>query len=110
MRIAYLSGDLLDFLTLLLSSNIDISKRQHTFWVQAITNRFPETAFFAPGAAYPIDGTGTLLRNPHIAKNEELQLIPYTEKNNSETLFSFFSLHINFPSRHNNRQIQNREL
>lgn len=78
----YLSGDLLDFLTLLLSSNIDISKRQHTFWAQAITNRFPETAFFAPGAAYPIDGTGTLLRNPHIAKNEELQLIPYTEKNN----------------------------
>jgi len=76
----FLSGDLLDFMTLLLSNNPPTTKRQRTFWSQTMTNHFPETAFFAPGAAYPLGETGTLLRNPHIARNEEVQLTPYTQK------------------------------
>jgi len=35
------------------------------------------SSFYAPAAAYRSDGACTLLRNPHIARNEEIQLEPY---------------------------------
>src|SRR5699024_10362880 len=40
---------------------------------------FAEDCFFAPGAAYDHEDSCTLLRNPHIARNEELQLSVYPE-------------------------------
>ena len=78
----YLSGDLLDFMVFLLDTHPPYKKRQRTFWVSAFTNRFPEAAFYAPGAAYEHGETCTLLRNPHIARNEEIQLDLYDDKNN----------------------------
>lgn len=47
-----------------------------------MTNTFPTTAFYAPGAAYANNKNYTILRNPHIARNEEIQLEAYREKDN----------------------------
>ena len=83
----YLSGDLLDFLVLLLDGKQVRTKRQRTFYDIAVANQFPESAFYAPGAVYEHDETCTLLRNPHIARNEELQLSLYDDKNNMRKFF-----------------------
>ena len=39
-----------------------------------MSDRFPEQSFYAPQAAYEVDTLCTLLRNPHIARNEEIIL------------------------------------
>lgn len=73
----YLSGDLLEFLTLLLKKP-DLSKRaQQTFFSVAMGQEFAKNSFYAPGAAYEQSEVCTLLRNPHIARNEEIQLESY---------------------------------
>ena len=38
--------------------------------------------FFAPGAVYQSGHVCTLLRNPHIARNEEMQLYPLADRKN----------------------------
>ncbi len=40
---------------------------------------FAEDSFYAPGTTYEHDESCTLLRNPHIARNEELQLSVYPD-------------------------------
>ena len=79
----FLSGDLLEFVSLLIKGSIPAKKRQKSFYLSAkINQHFYEEAFYAPKAAYKTDGACTLLRNPHIARNEELQLRAYREKDN----------------------------
>lgn len=80
--IRYLSGDLLDFLVLLIDPQAKRSKRNDLYFNAAMTNHFPERAFYAPKAVYRHDESCTLLRNPHIARNEELLLSFYDDKNN----------------------------
>lgn len=80
--IRFLSGDLLDFLVLLLDPNAPRTVRQDSFFSTAITNHFPEGAFYAPKPAYQHESGCTLLRNPHIARNEELLLSFYDKKDN----------------------------
>lgn len=75
----YLSGDLFWLLTSLLDPHGAKAKRQRTFFAAAMAEQYPEDAFYAPGAKYEADTACTLLRNPHIARNEELQLNPYAE-------------------------------
>lgn len=85
----YLSGDLLDLLVGLLDFGQVRTKRERTFYASAFTNvhRFPNGAFYAPGAAYPQAEVCTLLRNPHIARNEEIQLSCYDDKNNMRQFY-----------------------
>ena len=85
----YLSGDLLDLLASLLDMRQVRTRRESKFFASAITNRnfFPEGAFYAPGAAYSRQETCTLLRNPHIARNEEIQLSFYDDKNKMRHYF-----------------------
>jgi len=80
----YLSGDLLDFLVMLLDFKQVRTKRERTFFTAALVNsrNFPRGAVYAPGAAYPRQEVCTLLRNPHIARNEEIQLSFFDDKNN----------------------------
>lgn len=78
----FLSGDLLDLLVSLLPSNVPADKRQRQFYLSAFINRFPDSSFYAPGAAYTAGEACTILRNPHIARNEEIQLMPHTGKDN----------------------------
>lgn len=76
----FLSGDLLEFLTLLLSAqNPKANKRQRIFYRETITQQFQKSSFYAPGAVYNHSETCTLLRNPHIARNEEIQLKAYAK-------------------------------
>lgn len=75
----YLSGDLFWLLIFLLDPNGAKTKRQRTFFAAAMAEQYPEDAFYAPGAKYKADTACTILRNPHIARNEELQLNPYAE-------------------------------
>ena len=76
----YLSGDLLDFLDCLPVTRTGTSKKTNDFidfrWVQELGRE----NFFAPGAAYEPGHVCTLLRNPHIARNEEMQLYPLEER------------------------------
>lgn len=80
----FLSGDLIRFMTLLIDTDLleKRNSRQKIFFASAITNRFEENAFFAPGAVYDHGEVCTLLRNPHISRNEEAQLKVYDQKDN----------------------------
>ena len=78
----YLSGDLLDFLNCLPVTRTGTNKKTSNFidfrWVQELGRE----NFFAPGAAYQPGHVCTLLRNPHIARNEEMQLYPLEDSKN----------------------------
>ena len=78
----YLSGDLLDFLNCLPVTKTGTSKKANTFinfrWGLELNHQ----NFFAPGAAYQSGHLCTLLRNPHIARNEEMQLYPLEDSKN----------------------------
>ena len=78
----YLSGDLLDFLAFLLPTVPPRKRRQRMFYSTVMTDHFPESSFYAPQAAYAHDDACTLLRNPHIARNEEMQLYPLEDRKN----------------------------
>lgn len=75
----YLSGDLLELLTLFLTKGTPKTSAQKTFFNVALTNRFAENSYYAPKAAYEHGEECTLLRNPHIARNEEIQLNCYAK-------------------------------
>lgn len=76
--IRYLSGDLLSLLF-----HIGWKSKAFSFLVpfqrEVMMDSFVENSFYAPGAAYEHDALCTLLRNPHIARNEEIQLSVYPE-------------------------------
>lgn len=78
----YLSDDLLSLLCTLLSAEQIKTKRQRLFFLLANRNFFRENSFFAPGASYIDKDSCTLLRNPHIARNEELHLTTHNQKDN----------------------------
>ena len=77
--IRYLSGDLLALLFHIGNKNEAASLMDIPFRIQVLTDQFAKNSFYAPGAAYEKGGICTLLRNPHIARNEEIQLSVYPE-------------------------------
>ena len=83
----FLSGDLLYLLTWMLDDRSRKTNKQITFYSAALSNNFPQDAFYAPGAKYKAENICTILRNPHIARNEEILLKPYTEKNNMRKFY-----------------------
>lgn len=89
----YLSGDLLDFLSFLLET-LPKKKRNKTYYDLTKSFRFRTSAFYAPGAAYEHGETCTLLRNPHIARNEELQLSSYDARKEKLQMRHFYFRHL----------------
>ena len=83
----YLSGDLLVLLQWLIDYKAGWRKKKNTFFNVAITNEMPQTTFYAPQAAYAHNDICTILRNPHIARNEEIQLQPFMEQNNMRQFY-----------------------
>lgn len=75
----FLSGDLLELLRQLIAPRVFQLPGERDFCNQVLGDLFAEDCFFAPGAAYDHEDSCTLLRNPHIARNEELQLSVYPE-------------------------------
>lgn len=90
----YLSSDLLDFLAFLLPTVPPRKRRQRIFYSTVMTDHFPESSFYAPQAAYAHDDTCTLLRNPHIARNEELQLSFYDAKEERKQMRHYYFGHL----------------
>lgn len=78
----FLSDDLLDLLIFMIDSGGKRNHRQSVFWSRAMTERFNKNSFYSPGASYDADAVCTLLRNPHIARNEEIQLRLYGKSSN----------------------------
>ncbi len=77
--IRYLSGDLLDFLRRIVEDMQPYGPEPAISMRDLILATDDEKIFYAPGAAYASEGRCTLLRNPHIARNEEIQLMPSPE-------------------------------
>ena len=73
----FLSDDILDLLIFLIDNGAKRNHKERTFWSVAMTERFNKNSFYSPGASYDADAVCTLLRNPHIARNEEIQLKLY---------------------------------
>ena len=76
--VRFLSGDLLQFLVTMLDvTPKKRTKSQWTFLSVAQSIEFQDHAFYAPRPGYKSKSACTLLRNPHIARNEEILLDPY---------------------------------
>lgn len=75
----FLSGDLIEFLYWLLNDGHKKKKSHRVFDTVAKTNKLQPFSFYAPGSKYKSGQVCTLLRNPHIARNEEVQLRVHTE-------------------------------
>ena len=89
----YLSGDLMDFISFLLES-VPKKKRNKAYYEVTKSFRFKTSAFYAPGAAYEHGDACTLLRNPHIARNEELQLSFYDAKKEKLQMRHYYFRHL----------------
>ena len=76
----FLSGDLFWLMSFLLDSTGVKTKSNTTYFSKVLSEQFPDDGFYAPGAQYSTDSVCTILRNPHIARNEEIQLTPYIEE------------------------------
>ncbi len=83
----FLSDDLLEFMVWISGDHISHKKKRLIFSSEAKTIKFKENAFFAPGAKYSNSGKCTLLRNPHISRNEELQLNAYGKFENMRNFY-----------------------
>ena len=67
----YLSGDLMRFILMLVKSVADVDDEYMGVMIRLQNECYRETVAYAPGAVYPQSESYTLLRNPHIARNEE---------------------------------------
>ena len=90
----YLSGDLMDFLAFLLPPVPPRKSRQRRFYGSAMIDHLPESSFYAPQAAYAHGDTCTLLRNPHIARNEEIQLSFFDAKEAKSQMRHYYLGHL----------------
>ena len=79
LDVRYLSGDLLSLVSFLVDSEIPATRRERSFWTQVWHNPIGAQFFYAPQAKYQNDEACTILRNPHISRNEELQLKAYNQ-------------------------------
>lgn len=71
-----MSGDLMRFIKVLVKTVSDTDD-QYMGVVARIENEcYNSTTAYAPDAAYPENDRYTLLRNPHIARNEEAAVLP----------------------------------
>ena len=71
----YLSADLLRLLSIIpMTRKSKLTESEKKFYATLMSDRFSDQSFYAPKAAYEADTLCTLLRNPHIARNEEIIL------------------------------------
>ena len=75
----FLSGDLFELMRRLVWPSSFLMPDQRRFNDELMRHPFDDEHFFAPMAAYSHGDSCTLLRNPHIARNEELQLSFYDD-------------------------------
>ena len=76
----YLSADLLELLLLLVNPLEIRTAEARIFYVRALTRTLRNDECYAPGSVYLHEKDCTILRNPHIAKNEEVLAFLPAEK------------------------------
>jgi hypothetical protein len=72
----YLSGDLIRFIKMLVKTVSDVEDKYMGVVARLENECYRDTVAYAPSAAYPQSDRYTLLRNPHIARNEEAVVSP----------------------------------
>ncbi|OGO90484.1 MAG: hypothetical protein A2Y17_12110 [Clostridiales bacterium GWF2_38_85] len=72
----YLSGDLMRFIKMLVKTVSDTDDQYMGVVVRLENECYNSTTAYAPGAVYTENDRYTLLRNPHIARNEEAAVLP----------------------------------
>ena len=75
----FLSGDLIAFLYHFIQGQYDNNDKAYRLQIALFTEMLSESEIYAPMAEYQKQERYTLLRNPHIARNEEVLASP-TEK------------------------------
>ncbi len=87
IRLPYIKGmlhqiDIHDFLKDFIPKKAKRNTSQRNFYNGAVQSDFEKNAFYAPSMAYSHSEECTLLRNPHISRNEEVQLQVYPDVEN----------------------------
>lgn len=72
----YLSGDLMRFVKMLVKTVSDTDDQYMGVVARLEQECYNSTTAYAPGAVYTENDRYTLLRNPHIARNEEAAVLP----------------------------------
>lgn len=88
--VRFLSGDLLQFVEMLLQDPVVKKRRTKGYYSVLKGEHFGTTLFYAPGAAYESDGVCTILRNPHISRNEEIRLQAYDAKKEKDRMWDWY--------------------
>ena len=78
--VRYLSGDLLSLVSFLVDMGVPTSRKEWRFWTRVWHNPIGDQFYYAPQTKYQSPGACTILRNPHISRNEEMQLKPYNQR------------------------------
>lgn len=76
----YLSADLLELLLSLVNPLEIRTAEARVFYLRALTRTLRNDECYAPGSVYLHEEVCTILRNPHIAKNEEVSALLPAEK------------------------------
>lgn len=90
----FLSGDLIEFLYWLLNDDRKKKKSHRVFDTAAKKNKLQPFSFYAPSSKYRSGQVCTLLRNPHIARNEEVQLRVHTEFVKRDNMRNYYLKHL----------------
>ena len=88
--VRFLSGDLMQFIEMLLQDPVLKKRRARMYHSSLTRENFGTTFFYAPGAAYASDGLCTILRNPHISRNEEIRLKAYDTKQENDRMWDAY--------------------
>lgn len=86
----YLSGDLIAFLKSLFKEDTGKNKKHGRFTDAAVKNSMTNFSFHAPGMERKRFSVCVLLRNPHIARNEEVQLNVHLEHVKRDNMRNYF--------------------
>lgn len=92
--VRYLSADLLSLVAMLTVDREARTRRNTDYFTTLMVNRLEEIYFYAPQAAYDCDGACTILRNPHIARNEEIRLDSYIPKAHKDNMRNWYLGHL----------------
>ena len=79
----FLSADLISFLYYLVQPYANVSEKAYRLQMSFLNSVLKDSEIYAPGAAYDSQERYTLLRNPHIARNEEVLAVPAEEAEHS---------------------------
>ena len=88
--VRFLSGDLLQFVEMLIENPVLKKRREKGYYSVLTGEHFGTTLFYAPGASCESDGICTILRNPHISRNEEIRLQAYDPQKEKDRMWDWY--------------------